>query len=528
MIGGGRAGGRSGFRWLILALIGAFVLSAVASDPAAARRRHGHKHYVSHSHGHAHKRLHHRGRVAGYNPPYADIIVDANSGRVLHATAPDSPRHPASLTKMMTLYLLFEQMEAGRMRLDTPMEVSAHAAAQAPSKLGLRPGSTITVEQGIKALVTKSANDAAVVIAEAVGGSEADFARRMTRKARMLGMTHTTYVNASGLPDNEQVTTARDQAMLGRALQDRFPRYYHYFSTPSFTFHGHTIRNHNHLTNHMEGVDGIKTGYIRASGFNLVTSMTRGGRHLVGVVLGGRSSGQRDARMRSLLEQYVSVASVRRTAPKIAEAADPAPVRVAQATRGIDLPPTTAADPEERTRNVAVRPADERLPARVFSPEPTARPTTFVKLPPPRPTRNALVGSVEPIKPIPVKTMSVRRRGGSAVGSIVDRQATASGASMVASAAGSDAGTESHPATHGDWVIQVGAFPAEHAAKDRLKVAQNIAKKVLSGAEPFTERVVKRDTTLYRARFAGFNHASAAAACKYLKRNDIVCLPLKN
>ena len=221
-----------------------------------------------------------------YSPQFSSIIVDGNSGATLSANNPDGIRHPASLTKIMTLYLLFERLDAGKMKLDTEMQVSEHASEQAPTKLGLRPGQTITVEDAIKGLVTRSANDAAVVIAEAIAGDEDDFAKLMTRKARALGMTRTVYRNASGLPDDEQVTTARDQSTLGRAIQDRFPRYYRYFSTTAFNYRGQSIRNHNHLLGSVEGVDGIKTGYTRASGFNLVTSMRRGNRHLVGVVHG--------------------------------------------------------------------------------------------------------------------------------------------------------------------------------------------------------------------------------------------------
>src|SRR6185369_10634441 len=175
------------------------------------------------------------------------------------------------------------------------------------------------IEDAIKGLVTRSANDAAVVIAEAIAGSEDEFATLMTRKARLLGMSKTVYRNASGLPDDDQITTARDQATLGRAIQDRFPRYYRYFSTVSFTFRGHSISNHNHLLGTVEGVDGIKTGYTRASGFNLVTSMRRGNRHLIGVVMGGRSGGSRDAIMRNLLAENLEKASTRRTIAAIAE-----------------------------------------------------------------------------------------------------------------------------------------------------------------------------------------------------------------
>jgi D-alanyl-D-alanine carboxypeptidase len=267
----------------------------------------------------SHVARHHGEERESYSPQFSTIIVDANSGATLTSNSPDGIRHPASLTKVMTLYLLFERLESGKITLDTEMPISEHASEQDPTKLGLRPGQTLRVEDAIKGVVTKSANDAAVVIAEAIGGDESDFAKMMTRKARALGMTRTIYVNASGLPADEQVTTARDQATLGRAIQDRFPRYYRYFATEAFNFRGHTVHGHNHLLGSVEGVDGIKTGYTRASGFNLVTNLRRGNRHLVGVVMGGRSGGSRDAIMRSLLAENLEKASNTRTVAAITE-----------------------------------------------------------------------------------------------------------------------------------------------------------------------------------------------------------------
>src|SRR5213595_138163 len=277
----------------------------ISSESAEARR-------------YKHRRYHHVVRES-YSPQFSSIIVDGNSGAVLSSNNPDGIRRPASLTKIMTLYLLFERLDAGKMKLDTEMEVSEHASEQAPTKLGLKPGQTLKVEDAIKGLVTRSANDAAVVIAEAIAGDETEFAKLMTRKARALGMSKTTYRNASGLPDDEQLTTARDQATLGRAIQDRYPRYYRYFATSVFNYHGQSIRNHNRLLGNVEGVDGIKTGYTRASGFNLVSSMRRGNRHLVGVVLGGRSGGSRDAIMRNLLADNVEKAASKRTVAAITE-----------------------------------------------------------------------------------------------------------------------------------------------------------------------------------------------------------------
>jgi D-alanyl-D-alanine carboxypeptidase len=255
----------------------------------------------------------------GYSPPSASIVVDGNSGAVLQASHPDALRHPASLTKIMTLYLLFERLEVGKIKLDSPLKVSERASGQAPTKLGLKPGETIAVEDAIKAIITKSANDAAVVVAENLGGDESNFAKLMTQKARALGMTRTTYINASGLPDDDQITTARDQALLGRLIQKRFPRYYKYFSTESFVYHGEVMRNHNHLLGSIEGVDGIKTGFTRASGFNVVTSVHRDGRYIVAVVMGGRSSLERDAHMRELISAQIKETALKRVTPAIAK-----------------------------------------------------------------------------------------------------------------------------------------------------------------------------------------------------------------
>src|SRR3954454_7678481 len=297
-------------RVCILGLV-TFTTAIIFTTDSADARRYRHRHCARHQHSQPARET--------YSPQFSSIIVDGNSGATLSANNPDGSRHPASLTKIMTLYLLFERLDAGKMKLDTEMEVSEHASDQAPTKLGLKPGQTIRVEDAIKGLVTRSANDASVVIAEAIAGDEDEFAKLMTRKARALGMTKTIYRNASGLPNDEQITTARDQATLGRAIQDRFPRYYRYFATSTVVYRGNAIRNHNRLLGNVEGVDGIKTGYTLASGFKLVTSMRRGNRHLVGVVLGGRSGGSRDATMRNLLAENLEKGATKRTVAAITE-----------------------------------------------------------------------------------------------------------------------------------------------------------------------------------------------------------------
>jgi len=237
------------------------------------------------------------------NPRYASIVVDVATGEVLHASNADATRYPASLTKMMTLYMVFEALEQGRLSLDQRLPVSGHAASMPPSKLGLPAGGSIAVRDAILALIVRSANDVAAVVAEALGGSESAFARQMTEKARALGMTSTVFRNASGLPDGRQVSTARDLATLSMRVLRDFPQHYHYFSTQSFTYGSQTHSSHNRLVRNYGGADGMKTGYIRASGFNVATSAVRDGRRIIAVVMGGRTAQSRDAHMADLLDR---------------------------------------------------------------------------------------------------------------------------------------------------------------------------------------------------------------------------------
>ncbi|WP_213772682.1 serine hydrolase [Bradyrhizobium sp. dw_78] len=399
----------------VLAFGLATTATVVLTTGTADARHHRHRYYARHHHEES----------EGYSPAFASIIVDANSGATLESNNPDSPRHPASLTKIMTLYLLFERLESGKMTLDTGMPVSEHASEQAPTKLGLRPGQTLRVEDAIKGIVTRSANDAAVVIAEAIGGDEDDFAKMMTRKARALGMGRTTYVNASGLPDDDQITTARDQATLGRAIQDRFPRYYRYFSTQAFNFRGQSIHGHNHLLGSVEGVDGIKTGYTRASGFNLVTNLRRGNRHLVGVVLGGHSGGSRDAIMRGLLAENLDKASTTRTVAAISERggaeastevaeddARPQPAPTAQLDSAVQVasasnepaapPPARPSAPVQKSSLLAA--ATAAVPPPQAKPEPAPLTSGVIQTQP----IAVIPGSSEPMKPVKVKTVQIK------------------------------------------------------------------------------------------------------------------------
>lgn len=278
---------------------------------------------------------------------YAALVLDADSGGVLFSRNADTRNYPASLTKMMTLYMLFEAIEQKRLRMDSDLLVSRRAAGQPPSKLGLREGETIKVETAVLALVTKSANDVATVVAEALAGTEANFARKMTARARQLGMQRTTFRNASGLPNRKQLSTAADMARLAMALHRDFPQHYHYFSTTEFRFHGRRYRTHNNVLLDYPGAEGMKTGYIRASGFNLVTSATRDGQRLIGVVFGGRTAASRDKHMRKILDlSFKRLSTVSRMARYVRPAPDSGP-------SAIEVPKQFASVPRP-----ALRPAD--------------------------------------------------------------------------------------------------------------------------------------------------------------------------
>ena len=514
-----------------LLLLAAGFIAVTFSDAEAARRRRKVRHV--------------------YQPPAASMVFDAHTGRVLHAYNPDALRHPASITKVMTLYLLFEQIERGKIKLDTPLRVSSHAALQSPSKLGLQAGETIDAEDAIRALVTKSANDTAVVVAEAISGDEETFAELMTRRARALGMSRTTFKNASGLPDSEQVTTARDLITLGRAIHDKYPRLYRYFATREFEFAGRSYRNHNKLLGRIEGVDGIKTGYTRASGFNLLTSAKSEGRHVFAVVLGGRSGRSRDAQMAWLVENNIQRAYAgRRIAPMVAEAeieeepALRAPERPRQALALVETPaPAPVARPRLQAPAVEERAAQ---PAPLPPVRVTAAPIAAAAVP--LPAMRWLVGP-QPVARGPVVTSAQLARNDAArpvppasvpytntiarkpvdkedeTAAPTPRKVTAIAVTMPAKAAEKPAAPKPQAAatTRRGWIIQLAAADSEGKARDILERAKTKNRSLLADAEPFTERVSKGDATLYRARFAGFDSDDAQNACKALKRNGFSC-----
>jgi D-alanyl-D-alanine carboxypeptidase len=487
---------------------------------------------------HRHHHFYHAYRAANIAPPLAAIVVDANSGRVLYAHNETELRHPASITKVMTLYLLFEQLEKGRLRLDSPLRISQHAAAQAPSRLGLKAGATITVENAIKAVVTKSANDIAVAIAENIGGDEGSFAEMMTRKAHALGMAHTQYRNASGLPNDEQLTTAADLAILGRGIQERFPRYYDYFSTRTFYFAGAALKNHNHLLGRLEGVDGIKTGYTRTSGFNLLTSVRRSGRHIVAAVLGGRTAAQRDRLMADLVESHIGHGATAVSVAAIdsidhSERGRPGPTleRVAEHVLASATPYA------EPTKSLAEAKIDKQpfgtLGGNFARPRPAV-----INGGAKAETKLAMDGSTNPHQATPqmlaesATPPNLRWIVGppaltQAPGRIVEPGKSAD--APVTAAQTTIAKSETRPViARSGWMIQIGATDDIAKANALLARAKIEGHGLLTTAEGFTEKVQKGDAVLYRARFAGLDPSSAEAVCKSLKKSGFACFPTKN
>jgi D-alanyl-D-alanine carboxypeptidase len=437
--------------------------------------------------------------------PNAAIVVDGKSGKILYSSNPDAKRHPASLTKMMTLYMLFESIETGRSSLKTKIKVSSRCAGMAPSKLGFKAGQTIDAESAILALVTKSANDVACAIGEYLGGTESGFAQKMTSRARTLGMSKTVFKNASGLPDPNQITTARDMATLGRALQEHFPEEYKYFSRKSFKWKGQTIGNHNRLLGRVDGVDGIKTGYTRASGFNLVTSVKRDNRYVVGVVLGGDSGKARDARMAQLVKDYMPKATKgARTAPMIAGA----PSRdgsqlVAYAETDAPVPPKRPLAAEPITTASVVGANSIFALAAVEQ------------------------GDASASEDVDVETITSAVIASDKVGSTIEAAAEEMPAPVEVAAISEEQAVA--PADIGGWKIQLAATPTEDSAKDILERAKAKAPKALASASAYTESVVKENVTLYRARFAGFaGKDEARAACAQLTKQKFACLALSD
>ncbi|WP_208434183.1 D-alanyl-D-alanine carboxypeptidase [Bartonella taylorii] len=408
-----------------------------------------------------------------YPDKYAAIVIDANTGKTLFQANATLKRYPASLTKMMTLYILFEAMHMRRVTPNTPIPISHYASTRPPTKIGFKAGQTISAEAAAKALITKSANDVATAIAEYIGGNEKKFARMMTAKARKLGMIHTNFANASGLPDTRNYSTARDMATLSLALRKHFPKQYNLFKIKSFTFRGHTINSHNKLIKIMKGVDGIKTGYTQMSGSNLATSMRLEGRSIVAVVMGGKSSTARDEHMASLLNQYLPKASRMKSDGHF------------MASLHYNLPTGT------------------KTPIPILKTEPTnfddeisTMLTAFVEQP--RNSNMAIAAVNQAIIPIPNPQKAIP----------IDTH------QIVTASLSTGAG----------WAIQIGSLPNKEQAKTLLLKAKNIAYSALKNASSHMQLFEKSGRRYYRARFTGFQSKKAAFdACSTLKKANFNC-----
>jgi D-alanyl-D-alanine carboxypeptidase len=558
-------------------LVGCLVAGMlVAAGPAEARKKA--THHVVHVGAAA---------PAAPLPPNSAMEIDADTGRVLYQSNPDLRTYPASLTKMMTLYLLFGALDKGQIRLDQVLTASAHAASMPATSLGLSPGDTLTVEQAIHAIIVRSANDVASVVAEALGGTEDAFAETMTRQARLIGMNDTVFRNASGLPDLEQKTTARDIATLSRALIQRYPAYYHYFSEDSFAYGGRVYVGHNHLLKRYEGADGLKTGYIRAAGYNLASSAVRNGHRIVAVILGGRSPGSRDNEMMSLLDRgFAALGPTPGSTPNLMLArSNPPP---SAATTVAFVPPTPTArlmlpiQPAAATSDAAPGdnpiaaglPAAPRPPAAktapvlalgtMIAPAPAAQPSAAPPAPaaPPAAAVLALGEAVAaPVAPVAVATAAAPAKPGKPtpptkaapvlVASAAAPTLRPSAAKPVRLAATPLAkpqepratkprsGTAAHivlaAADSGDTVvvssgrfaIQVGAYGKFAPARQAAELATRQVPTLLRGTHIAIDEKAGENGKIYRSRISGLTEAGAEAACRQLKARGTNCMVVK-
>ena len=451
--------------------------------------------------------------TAEARPVQASIVVDAATGEVLSASNADTSTYPASLTKMMTLYLLFEAMQDGRVKLTDTITFSKYSAGMAATNLNVDSGDRISVETAILALVVRSANDAAAAIAEHLGGTEAGFARLMTNKAQMLGMTRTTFRNANGLPDPKQRTTARDLATLSVALIRDFPQYYGYFKRTSFKYRGVTYRGHNKLLKSFAGYDGIKTGYIRASGFNLASSAERDGRRLVVVVLGGTSPSMRDRKVADLLTQGFK--TQRGTGTLIAAKA-PQGGKVKAAA---PAPADTAAESvvEDVIANILIK------PAQAASVDDGDEPMSAVKL-------AGLKGLAPLLKP---GTRPEPKPAEAAIALATPTLKPGTGAKLVKVAEAEPFVPDTQSTTvvwkaDGDYGIQVGAYSKYNAAQKAAQTATDVESRLLADARIIIDtQKMNNGSKLYRARVAGLSKTDAQTACRNLKAKRTDCLVLK-
>lgn len=487
------------------------------------------------------------------NPKYASIVMDADTGMILRQSYADKSLHPASLTKMMTLMILFEYLDSKQITLRDRIPISKNAAAAPPSKLGLSVGSSIRVEDAIYALVTKSANDIAVAVAEFMAGSESRFASEMTKRARAIGMDRTLFRNASGLPDNRQVTTARDMARLARYILMQYPHHYHYFATKQFTYRGNTYGNHNKLMYSYKGMDGFKTGYINASGFNLVASAKRDGHRLIGVVFGGRTSKSRNAHMAEILdESFKRVGNVRVAAVPL-ENPPPPPARKPDITRlssdalalaaragGAPLPTAAPLHPDTgytslaalqttKTKMTVPDTASDLAAERAAAINKSLESGAFSELIGQGDYDPAVSKRIETgllamavhkgdYKPNPEPATAVEnslREVGLAMFSKVGSDNN-NGPAPIKTASVDD-GEWKEIYSGDEWAIQIGAYNSRVATDRALRVAQARLPQAFSSAKAVAVPLRTSEGVVFRARLAGLNKSEAQKACGYFK-----------
>ncbi len=550
---------RTRFSTSVKAIALVALAATLAAGPVFARARHhrwaGHK----------------TAMPASLTDPSKDaaLIVDGATGKVLYARNATAERHPASLTKMMTLYLLFEALKRGDVNMATPLSVSAHASVQRPTKLYLKPGDSIPVNSAIEAIVVRSANDVAVTIAEALGGTESHFAEMMTTKARQLGMKDTFYHNASGLPDNLQISTAADLAVLAHHLAYDFPQYFHYFGIPGFTFRGVTYPTHDNLIGRYQGADGIKTGYTGASGFNLVSSVVRGHNHILAVVMGGVTAHRRDQEMINLLDK--TFAQIQLTPTMVASVKVPWQVQSAPtAIASLDLnrvSPQAAADPEDEDAAEALSDRDDqgneiappipvpaqnnaRVAMQLLPPQQQQlqQRTIVMQTPPPPDTRPAappppapppkVAAVIYPVpKPRPAipqallvaqnnKTLPtpMPKPKNIVVAAYHPNQKTAIREQVGEGDYSDDSTFSASKLRAQDWTIQIGAFANKTIANAQLATYAEHSMDVLGQATRIVVPFKSVDgQTLFRARFGPFVEREARQVCARLTERGQTC-----
>lgn len=486
------------------------------------------------------------------NPRYASLVMDADTGRILSQRYADKTLHPASLTKMMTMLLTFEALDRGDIKKNTQIRISPRAASMVPSKLDLPKGSTIKIEDAIYALATKSANDIAVALAEHLGGSESRFANAMTARAQSIGMNKTRFKNASGLHDPSQITSARDMAKLAQYILKRYPHYYKYFSTRQFTYRGKTYRNHNRLLDTYRGMDGFKTGYVNASGFNLVASAHRDGHRLIGVVFGGKSGASRNDHMATIMDagfrkvRNTRTAAAEYTPPPIPDTKPTYGVATAQPAQVIaKIEPTTNQAPQEAYASLSslqAKPSttiktniknkenytelstalnngsfDQIIGEGDFDPSVSKRIETGLI---------AVAVHKGDYKPNPAPASAVQQSLRAAGNAMVDKMGQQNndivdnGQTINAARAVDNNGAESIPHPKdvvGKWSIQIGAFNSRLKTDDALREAKKKLPAKLSNVSAMTVPLNTEKGMIFRARLGGMNEEDARSACQYFK-----------